>query len=205
MERSTTFRFTNCSAASGATRSASNADTPEADNPQEFAAIAKERKDRGLTWIKVDVGTDLLKGKPGTLMEPVDQRAIEYDKRLPHPFTGNELTDKGIAVYCEYVAAIREAIGYDTPLSTDHLGHIGVKSIIRLGRAYEKYNLEWMEDVIPWWYTDLLKEITEASPTPTLTGEDIYEVADFEKLCSHPCGRQDSPGLVHLRRYSAHT
>jgi L-alanine-DL-glutamate epimerase-like enolase superfamily enzyme len=36
------------------------ADTPEADTPQEFAAIAKERKDRGLTWIKVDVGTDLL-------------------------------------------------------------------------------------------------------------------------------------------------
>src|SRR6266480_5736031 len=83
------------------------ADTPEADTPQEFAAIAKERKDRGLTWIKVDVGTDLLKGKPGTLMEPADQRSIEYDKRLLHPFTGNELTDKGIAVYCEYIAAIR--------------------------------------------------------------------------------------------------
>ena len=89
------------------------ADTPEADTPQEFAAIAKERKDRGLTWIKVDVGTDLLKGKPGTIMEPADQKSIEYDKRLPHPFTGNELTDKGIAVYCEYIAAIREAIGYD--------------------------------------------------------------------------------------------
>jgi hypothetical protein len=23
-----------------------------------------------------------------------------------------------------------------------------------------------------------------ASPTPTITGEDIYEIADFEKLCS---------------------
>ncbi len=161
------------------------ADTPEADTPQEFAAIAKERKDRGLTWIKVDVGPDLLKGKPGTIMEPADQRSIEYDKRLPHAFTGNELTDKGIAVYCEYISTIREAIGYEIPLSTDHLGHLGVKSIIRLGRAYEKYNLEWMEDVIPWWYTELLKEITDASPTPTLTGEDIYEIADFEKLCSN--------------------
>jgi L-alanine-DL-glutamate epimerase-like enolase superfamily enzyme len=38
--------------------------------------------------------------------------------------------------------------------------------------------------VIPWYYTDLLKEITDASPTPTITGEDIYDVADFEKLCS---------------------
>jgi L-alanine-DL-glutamate epimerase-like enolase superfamily enzyme len=171
------------------------ADTPEADTPQEFAAIAKERKDRGLTWIKVDIGTDLLKGKPGTIMEPSDQHSIEYDKRLPNQFTGNELTDKGIAVYCEYIAAIREAIGYEIPLSTDHLGHLGIKSIIRLGRAYEKYNLEWMEDVIPWWYTDLLKEITDASPTPTLTGEDIYEIADFEKLCSNHAVDKIHPDL----------
>src|ERR1700760_1790620 len=68
------------------------------------------------------------------------------------------------------------------PLSMDHLGHVGVKSAIKLGKAYEKYNLEWIEDVIPWFYTDLLKEITDASPTPTITGEDIYEIADFEKL-----------------------
>ncbi|QHN03954.1 mandelate racemase/muconate lactonizing enzyme family protein [Granulicella sp. WH15] len=172
------------------------ADTPEADTPQEFAAIAKERKDRGLTWIKVDIGTDLLKGKPGTIMEPSDQQTIEYDKRLPHPFTGNELTDKGIAVYCEYMSAIREAIGYETPLSTDHLGHLGVKSIIRLARAYERFNLEWIEDVIPWYYTDLLKEITEASPTPTATGEDIYEVADFEKLCAEHAVDKIHPDLA---------
>jgi L-alanine-DL-glutamate epimerase-like enolase superfamily enzyme len=82
------------------------------------------------------------------------------------------------------MSAIREAIGYDMPLSTDHLGHLGVNSIIRLGRAYEKFNLEWMEDVIPWWYTDLLKQITDSTTTPTITGEDIYEIDDFEKLCS---------------------
>jgi L-alanine-DL-glutamate epimerase-like enolase superfamily enzyme len=65
-----------------------------------------------------------------------------------------------------------------------HLGHIGVKSIIPLGRVCEKYNLEWMEDVIHWWCTDLLKEITDANPTPTLTCEKIYELADFEELFS---------------------
>jgi L-alanine-DL-glutamate epimerase-like enolase superfamily enzyme len=81
------------------------------------------------------------------------------------------------------VAAVRENIGYEMPLSMDHLGHIGVKSVIRLGKAYEKFNLEWIEDVIPWYYTDLLKEITQESPTPTLTGEDIYKVEDFETLC----------------------
>jgi L-alanine-DL-glutamate epimerase-like enolase superfamily enzyme len=48
---------------------------------------------------------------------------------------------------------------------------LGWKSVIKLGKVYEKFNLEWIEDVIPWYYTDLLKEITDASPTPTITGE----------------------------------
>ena len=78
----------------------------------------------------------------------------------------------------------------------DHLGHIGVKSVIRLGKAYEKFNLEWIEDVIPWYYTDLLKEITDASPTPTITGEDIYEFADFEKLCSDHAVDKIHPDLA---------
>ena len=88
---------------------------------------------------------------------------------------------------------MRDNIGYSVPLSMDHLGHMGVKSIIRLGKAYEKYNLEWIEDVIPWFYTDLLKEITDASPTPTLTGEDIYQISDFETLCT-------KLSLIHICR-----
>ena len=80
-------------------------------------------------------------------------------------------------------AAAREAVGMEIPLSMDHLGHLGVNSIIRLGKAYEKYNLAWMEDVIPWQYTDMLAHITAESPTPILTGEDIYLKEDFINLC----------------------
>ena len=94
------------------------------------------------------------------------------------------------------MAAVRDNIGYDMPLSMDHLGHIGVKSAIRLGKAYEKFNLEWIEDVIPWYYTDLLKEITQESPTPTLTGEDIYRIEDFEKLCSEHAVDKIHPDLA---------
>ena len=54
----------------------------------------------------------------------------------------------------------------EIPLAMDHLGHLGVKSIIRLGKAYEKYNLSWMEDVIPWTYTDLLKQISDRARRP---------------------------------------
>ena len=103
--------------------------------------------------------------------------------QLEHPFLAMEVTDKGIAMLEEYVAAVRDAVGMEIPLSMDHLGHLGVKSIIRLGKAYEKYNLSWMEDVIPWTYTDLLKQISDESPTPILTGEDIYLKEPFRVLC----------------------
>ena len=158
------------------------ADTTESMDPAEYGRRAKERKAMGLTWMKMDLGINVLEGIPDTVMQPAGLDKWEQHNQ-PHPFIATEVTDKGIDRLCEYVAAVRENIGYEMPLSMDHLGHIGVKSVIRLGKAYEKYNLEWIEDVIPWYYTDLLKEITEASPTPTLTGEDIYQFTDFETLC----------------------
>ncbi|UWZ81933.1 mandelate racemase/muconate lactonizing enzyme family protein [Occallatibacter riparius] len=158
------------------------ADTTESREPREYGLRAKERKAMGLTWMKMDLGIEVLDGIAGTVMRPEGMSKWEM-RDQPHPFTATEVTDKGIDRLCEYVAAVRDNIGYDMPLSMDHLGHIGVKSVIRLGKAYEKFNLEWMEDVVPWYYTDLLKEIREASPTPILTGEDIYQFSDFETLC----------------------
>jgi L-alanine-DL-glutamate epimerase-like enolase superfamily enzyme len=171
------------------------ADTTESEDPKVYGQRAKERKEMGLTWIKMDLGIDVLDGIPNAVMQPSGMSKWEL-RNQPHPFTGIEVTDKGIDRMCEYVAAVRDAIGYDIPLCTDHLGHIGVKSVIRLGKAYEKFNLEWMEDVIPWYYTDLLKEITAASPTPTLTGEDIYELADFETLCKNHAVDKIHPDLA---------
>jgi L-alanine-DL-glutamate epimerase-like enolase superfamily enzyme len=158
------------------------ADTTESQDPKEYGQRAKERKEMGLTWIKMDLGIDVLKDMPGTVMQPAGMSRWEM-RNQPHMFTGIEVTDKGIDRMCEYVAAVRDAIGYDMPLCTDHLGHLGVNSAIRLGRAYEKFNLEWMEDVIPWQFTEQLKQITESTTTPTITGEDIYEISDFENLC----------------------
>jgi L-alanine-DL-glutamate epimerase-like enolase superfamily enzyme len=158
------------------------ADTTESMDPAEYGRRAKERKAMGLTWMKMDLGINVLDGMPDTVMRPSGQSNWEQHVQ-PNLFVAAEVTDKGIDRLCEYVAAVRENIGYDMPLSMDHLGHIGVKSVIRLGKAYEKFNLEWIEDVIPWFYTDLLKEITQESPTPTLTGEDIYKIEDFETLC----------------------
>jgi L-alanine-DL-glutamate epimerase-like enolase superfamily enzyme len=166
------------------------ADTTESKDPKIYAQRMKERKEvMGLTWLKMDLGIEMVADTPGTVTNPTDIEQWQAHQ-LPHPLLAMEVTDKGIAMLEEYVAAVREAVGMQIPLSMDHLGHLGVKSIIRLGKAYEKYNLSWMEDVIPWNYTDLLKQISLESPTPILTGEDIYLKEPFELLCSnHAVGK----------------
>jgi L-alanine-DL-glutamate epimerase-like enolase superfamily enzyme len=172
------------------------ADTTESKDPKVYARNMKIRKgEMGLTWLKMDLGIEMVQDIPGTVTRPSGLSAWE-ERFLPHPFVATEVTDKGIDLLCEYVAAIREAVGMEIPLSMDHLGHIGVKSCIRLGKAYEKYNLAWMEDLIPWQYTDLWQHITEASPTPTLTGEDIYLKEDFIKLCERHAVSKIHPDLA---------
>jgi L-alanine-DL-glutamate epimerase-like enolase superfamily enzyme len=172
------------------------ADTTESKDPKIYAERMKERKESiGITWLKMDLGVEMVADTPGTVTVRSGLTNWE-ENQLPHPLLAMEVTDKGIAMLEQYVAAVRDAVGMEIPLSMDHLGHLGVKSIIRLGRAYEKYNLSWMEDVIPWTYTDLLKQISDESPTPILTGEDIYLKEPFETLCEQHAVSKIHPDLA---------
>ena len=83
----------------------------------------------------------------------------------------------------EYLHIMRETIGYDIPMGTDHWGHFDVNEAIKIARASEPYNLAYIEDIIPWQLTKQWKEITQSSTTPTQTGEDIYRLeGGFEEL-----------------------
>lgn len=158
------------------------ADTTESHDPKVYGDRLKKRKDQGFTWLKMDLGVDLVQNEKGALTMPAGQTSAQR-ANVQHMFTGIELTPKGIELMCNYVAEIREIVGWDIPLSADHFGHIGVNSCIRLGKALEKYNLAWLEDMIPWQHTALWKEITDAVDIPTITGEDIYLKEPFVELC----------------------
>jgi L-alanine-DL-glutamate epimerase-like enolase superfamily enzyme len=156
-------------------------DTDVSRDKNVFAQRLKARRDKGFTWLKMDVGVGLVQDIPGTVTRPIGLTPREAFM-TPHMFTGMELTPKGIELMAEYVAAVRDAVGYDIPLSADHFGHIGVNSCIRLGKALEKFNMAWLEDMIPWQNTELMKRITDAVDIPILTGEDIYLKEPFLKL-----------------------
>jgi len=166
------------------------ADTPEGENEADFTAkVSKRIDDEGFTFMKMDFGIELLKGIPGTTVnsnywdigrqwtnEPLTYGGTE------HPFTQVQITDKGLDILVQRIAKVREKIGYEVPLASDHYGHFDHNNAIRLGRAVEKYRLAWLEDLIPWKYTDHWKMISDAIETPTLTGEDIYLKEEFIKL-----------------------
>jgi L-alanine-DL-glutamate epimerase-like enolase superfamily enzyme len=157
------------------------ADTVETPSAREQGQKLKERMNLGFTFLKQDFGINLLRDVPGTLTKPVGMDFKGGDLVM-HPFTGIGLTDKGIAYLSDYIAQIREVIGPEVPLSSDHYGHIDVNSCIRLARAMEKHHLAWMEDMVPWQYGELMKQIKDAVDIPILTGEDIFLKEDFAKL-----------------------
>lgn len=167
------------------------ADTPERPNEDEFLALIRKRLDeQGFTFMKMDFGIELLKGIAGTTTnsnfwdigrqwtnEPMTYGSTE------HPFTQVQITDKGLEILVHRIARVRELMGYEIPLASDHYGHFDHNNAIRLGRAVEKYRLAWLEDMIPWKFTEQWKTISDAIETPTTTGEDIYLKEEFIKLC----------------------
>jgi L-alanine-DL-glutamate epimerase-like enolase superfamily enzyme len=169
------------------------ADTPRMNDPAQFAAKMKDRvESKGYTFLKMDFGIESLSKIPGTV---VNSNFWDISKQwentqmtyggTEHPFTQVQITDKGLDILAEYVGKVREAVGYEIPLASDHYGHFDKNNAIRLGRAVEKYRLAWLEDLIPWKYTEDWKEISLAIETPTLTGEDIYLKEEFIKLVDH--------------------
>lgn len=177
-------------------------DTPQGGirSPEQFAERMKGRVEMGFTFLKMDFGIDLVKDIEGTVVgKNLWDPSLQQWDRTPgsygmtrHPFTRVQLTDKGLDLITDYLAAVREAVGYEIPIASDHYGHFDVNEAIRLGDAVEPYRLAWLEDLVPWDYTDMWREITVAIETPTITGEDIYLLDDFKPLID-----QRAVDLVH--------
>lgn len=163
------------------------ADTEMSSDPSVTGNKLKQRMEQGFTFLKMD----FMKANPraggmdmffGTQALP-PHLTLGDVMRTQHMFTGIEISDRNIGLIAEYVAEVRRITGMDVPLAADHFGHVGVKSCIRLGKALEPYNLAWLEDMIPWQYTELWQRITNAVNLPTCTGEDIYLKECFIELC----------------------
>jgi L-alanine-DL-glutamate epimerase-like enolase superfamily enzyme len=142
-------------------------DTPQSNDPKVFAERLVRRKKQGFTFFKMDLGTSLVRKVPGA----VNSRGVA--------------TEKGLKLLCEYLAAVRDGIGYEAPLAADHFGQLNVNDAIRYARAFEPYDLAWAEDMLQvgtlaYGYGDApknwqaYKEIKEATTTPLAMGESLF-------------------------------
>lgn len=171
------------------------ADTPAADDPVRQKELIKVRiEEQGYTWLKMDVSINELDGIEGTtvnskfwknnnsLRQWGDRRNYMSYGNTMHPFTQIQITEKGLEILQEHVEGVRDMVGYELPISTDHYGHFDMNNGIRLARALDKYRLAWFEDVVPWQYTEQWKTISDAIETPTTTGEDIHFLENFKPI-----------------------
>ena len=166
-------------------------DTPNEPTGEAMGHKLADRVARGYTMLKMDLGVQPLVGIPGALSwpqgmlpgDPEDhmERMLET-RQVMHPFTHVRLTPRGIALIREYVDSARAIVGDAVPIAADHFGHIGVDDCIRLGQALEPYNLAWLEDLVPWQFTDTWVQIERALHTPVCTGEDIFGLEGFRPL-----------------------
>ena len=168
-------------------------DTPNEPTGDAMGKKLKRRLERGFTFLKMDVGIEMLIDEKDALCWPAGvmgelKTKGEGDTTPPerhttmHPFTHIRLTDRGLKLLVEYVQQVRDEIGYQVPLAVDHFGHIGVEDCIRLGEALEPFNLAWLEDMVPWQLTDQWVRLRTTLKTPVCTGEDIYLHDNFKPL-----------------------
>src|SRR6516225_4577749 len=72
------------------------ADTTISRDRAEYARRMKARLDLGYTFLKMDVGINLLEGEKGLVTAPLGFN-WSSDRMTPHPFTAIQLTDRAIA------------------------------------------------------------------------------------------------------------
>ena len=165
------------------------ADTPSELDPVAMSENLKRRMGQGYKFLKMDVGINLILDIPGAVNAPPGMLE-RWD--IMHPFTGIQVTPKGIDKLVEYVGTIRAQVGYELPLAADHFGHLNLESCIRLGRALDPFTLAWYEDMIPWQFPEQWLRLAEAVTTPVCTGEDILLKEGFRPLVEHR-----AVGVIH--------
>ena len=170
------------------------ADTPDGGDVADQRRRLLDRLNvQKFTWLKMDLRIANA-SQDGTLVNnnfwfnenaPRGRSFAEggYDSysKKDHQFTQIQVTDKGLEAIQQRIEEVRSVVGTEVPISTDHYGYMDNNQMIRIGKAVDKYRLAWLEDTIPWYYYEQLKEIKTAIETPVCTGEDIYMLTNGYK------------------------
>ena len=151
--------------------------------PAEFAETVRAALADPAGWTLIKLGVGFHSSMP------VEIPGFYYgDPRTgpPHP-NGGLLTDRGLKHMVACVEAMREAASDKLAFALDCGPGWTVPDAIRFGKAIEPYDVLWMEDLITGDYAPHtspreFREVTQATSTPTHTGEQVYLRNNFREL-----------------------
>lgn len=188
--------------------------TPENMTPEGYVEVVMRRRALGLTFIKFDLSAELFEKTPGALVGSASRHEYPQYRQWYGPGSGPgaRVSEAGLEMAAGICAAVREAVGDEVSLCTDHFGEgfVTADEAIRIGRAVEPYNLAWIEDVLPW--TDIAghKKVADALLTPVAAGEDLFLFEGFREAIEtkafdiiHP-DMLSSGGLTETKKIADH-
>ena len=172
------------------------ADTPSVMDKDGFAEKLKERMNMGFTFLKMDLGINLIRNVPGALTRPPDTgRQIATGPRCI-PLPGLNLRTRGSPCWPSTWPRSARRSARRSPWRPTTSAVWTSIAASGSGKALEPYQMAWLEDMVPWQYTEMLKEITDAINVPTLTGEDIYCLSGFKDLIDQHAVDMVQPDLA---------
>lgn len=129
------------------------------------------------------------------LHNSIDELAEQARSYVEQDFTGMKmrLGKPDPAEDLERVRVVRDAIGPDVTLMVDVNQGWDVKTVIRMGRELEAYDLYWIEEPLPHHDVAGLAEVRQAVAMPICTGETNYTKLDFRHLLEARAADLDVP------------
>jgi L-alanine-DL-glutamate epimerase-like enolase superfamily enzyme len=155
----------------------------EGFSPEDYAenVLQMKKAPEGFTIIKQAIGfhSPMLANVPNSFYGEVRKGDFYPNRGL--------LTERGLKHVISCVKAMKEVLGEEVGLALDCGPGWVVPSAIRLAKALEPLNILWLEDLItgdyvPYVLPEVYREVTRATSTPILTGEQIYLRQNFKGL-----------------------
>ena len=140
----------------------------------EVRAYASARPRDMMSMDSCNEFAELMKGQGWTACKSDidrDQRWNRLDNR--------RLSNTGVDEIAKGFSNMREALGPEFDIAVHCHWEFDFDSALRVARAVEPMRPIWLEDPLPIAYNEQWVKLTEQSPVPILTGENLYTRDDF--------------------------
>ena len=121
-------------------------------------------------------------------------RALKWD---PFGSAYLSLSSSEFSIAMDCIAAVRDAAGPDVKLLIEGHGRFDVPTAVKIGRAIERFGIEWFEEPVPPGDIDALADVKRRINIPIAAGERLYTRWEFRDLIEKRAADYLQPDLSH--------